>query len=104
MAEYVFCATHRFASKDDLRKRLEADKKDAEIIMPILTKAGMLKAQQWLRIDDDGIYCARGQFWFRDKAAHDKCMEILENHAFTNPVIPKSIYETYIVIDDINDL
>ena len=104
MTEYVFCATHKFISKDDLKKHLAADKQDAEIVMPLLTKAGMLKAQQWLRIDKDGLYCVRGQFWFRDKDAHDKCMDILENHAWTNPVMRKSTFETYVVTDDIDDL
>jgi hypothetical protein len=104
MSQYLFCSQHSFSSVEDLKKHLETDEKDFMAIMPEMKAAGMTHTQRGIRVDAQGNYTHQGLLWFRDKAAYEAGMKVLDAAKWDTEIPRKNRYETYIVSDEITSI
>ena len=101
MSQYLFCSQHSFSSVEDLKKHLEIDEKDFMAIMPEMKAAGMTHTERGIRVDAQGTYTNQGLMWFRDKAAYEAGMKVLDAAKWDTEIPRKNRYETYILSDQI---
>ena len=104
MSQYLFCSQHSFSSVEDLKKHLEIDEKDFMAIMPEMKAAGMTHTERGIRVDAQGNYTHQGLLWFRDKAAYEAGMKVLDAAKWDIEIPRKNRYETYIVSDEITSI
>ena len=101
MSQYLFCSQHSFSSVEDLKKHLEIDEKDFMAIMPEMKAAGMTHTERGIRVDAQGNYTHQGLMQFRDKAAYEAGMKVLDAAKWDTEIPRKNRYETYILSDQI---
>jgi hypothetical protein len=102
MPQYLLCSQHSFSSVDDLKKHLEIDVKDFMAIMPDMKAAGMTRTERGIRVDADGKFTHQGFLWFRDKAAYEAGMSIIDAAKWDDEIPRKNRFETYVVSDEIS--
>ena len=97
MAKYMWCANHSFTSMEDLNKHLERDEKVIIDILPQFKKAGLTDTKRGIRVDEKGKFSHQGILIFKDKAAYEACMKIIQDADWDDEILMKNRYVTFVL-------
>ena len=103
MAQYMWCANHSFSSMEDLKKHLDRDEKVFMSILPTLKQNGLTDSKRGIRVNEKGKYSHQGILIFRDKAAYETCMKIIQETDWDDEIPKKNRFETYVLEHELPD-
>ncbi len=97
MGQYMWCANHSFSSMEDLKKHLDRDEKVFMSVLPALKQNGLTDSKRGIRVDEKGKFAHQGILIFKDKAAYEACMKVIQETEWDDEILKKNRFETYVL-------